>query len=340
MAGPILHQELLLGSRRNRLHLLRWVYAGWLVLQVLYCYLLFQKEELDRALLGDEVINRASAPAVVGEQFAEMFVRQQMVILVLLVPPFVAGAVSDEKRRGTLEYLLLSDLETRHIVLGKLIGRVAQVVLVLLAGLPLFGLLAGFGGVDPPSVLAVPAVLVLPVVALAAALLASVWCRQTRDAVLALYVVGLACGLVVWLVGGALRYVDPLYVLDPAWGPAQVRDLEEFGRRWLISSGAWGLLAGACLGLSIWRLRPVYVRELESVRPTGPTWYSVERVPVSDEPVPWREHYVEGLASNPTLRRVPQWLGITLVACVTVASSLLLLLVIDCCCCWCCCCCW
>ena len=33
MIGPILHQEMLLGGRRYRLHVLRWIYAGWLVLQ-------------------------------------------------------------------------------------------------------------------------------------------------------------------------------------------------------------------------------------------------------------------------------------------------------------------
>jgi hypothetical protein len=166
----------------------------------------------------------------------------------------------------------------------------------------------------------------MPVVALAsAALLASVCCRQTRDAVLALYVVGGAGALAVWLAGGALRHFDPLYVLAPAWGPEQARDPAAFGERWLISSLLWGCLAGVCLAVGIWRLRPVYVRELESVRPNKLSWYSAERVPVSDEPVNWRERHVEGLAPNPTLRRIPQWLGITLVTCLTALSSLTLL---------------
>ena len=48
MIGPILHQELLLGSRRNKLHVLRWIYAGWLILQVLFLFLRFQAEESSR----------------------------------------------------------------------------------------------------------------------------------------------------------------------------------------------------------------------------------------------------------------------------------------------------
>jgi ABC-type transport system involved in multi-copper enzyme maturation permease subunit len=330
MVGAVLHQELLLGARRNRLHVFRWVYAGWLVLQVLYFYSQFQGEEFGRAVRsmtgGSVRVNRASAPEVVGGRFAEMFVRQQMLVLALLTPAFVAGAITDEKRRGTLQYLLLSDLDTRHIILGKLLGRVAQVGLVALGGLPLFALLAGFGGVDPVPLLASVLVLILPLFGLAAAsLLASALCRQTRDAVLALYVAGVAGGLAVWGLGGVLSYFDPLYALEPVWGPSGSADLAEGGRRLLASAGCWGALGAACVGLAVWRLRPSYVGELEGVRPSRAGWYGAERPPVSDEPVRWREGHVEGLAPNPALRRVPTWAGVSLVAGLTCLSSLTIL---------------
>src|SRR5689334_4083314 len=130
MVGPVLHQEMLLGSRRSRLHVFRWVYAAWLVTQVLYFYFAFLGEESARRLAyvqtqGDLPRNPVSAPEVVGSRFAETFVSQQMILLTLAVPAFVAGAITDEKRRGTLQYLLVSDLESRHILLGKLLGRVA-----------------------------------------------------------------------------------------------------------------------------------------------------------------------------------------------------------------------
>jgi ABC-type transport system involved in multi-copper enzyme maturation permease subunit len=332
MVGPVLHQELLLGSRRNRLYVFRWFYAAWLVAQVFYFWFVFQGEDYARraalyAAGQSATANEASAPEVVGARFAETFVAQQMLFLVLVVPAFVAGAVTDEKRRGTLQYLLTSDLESRHIVLGKLLGRVAQVALLGLAGLPLFALLAGFGGVGPFTLLFAFVVLLMPLFALAsAALLASVWCRQTRDAVLGLYAVGVVGWLLVWAVGGPLEYFNSLYVLAPAWGPRDGIELAEAGRRLLIAGLCWGAVAAVCLGVAVWRLRPAYVRELESVRPGGRRhWYSAERVPVHEEPVHWRERHVEGLAPNPTLRRVPQWLGITLVAALTVVSSLAIL---------------
>ena len=36
MLGPVFYQEMLLGSRRSKLHVFRWFYAGWLVVQVFY----------------------------------------------------------------------------------------------------------------------------------------------------------------------------------------------------------------------------------------------------------------------------------------------------------------
>jgi ABC-type transport system involved in multi-copper enzyme maturation permease subunit len=334
MVGPVLHQEMLLGSRRSRLHVFRWAYAAWLILQVFYFYFAFLEEESARYLAyrtrnltaAYSARNRVSAPEVVGSRFAEAFVSQQMILLALAVPAFVAGAVTDEKRRGTLQYLLVSGLESRHILLGKLLGRVAQVLLVALGGLPLFALLAGFGGVEPLTLLLTGLVLVVPLLALAsAALLASVWCRQTRDAVLGLYVLGVLGWLVVRGLGGAFNSFSPVYVLGPVWGPPGTWDLAEAGRRLAGAAVGWGTLGAVCLGLAVWRLRPAYVRELESTRPGGGRWYSPERAPVDDEPVQWRERHVEGLAPTRGLRRVPPWLGITLVAVATALSSLAIL---------------
>src|SRR5688572_21514678 len=48
MVGPVVHQELLLGGRRNRMYVLRWIYAGWLVTQVCFLYLAFLAEEQAR----------------------------------------------------------------------------------------------------------------------------------------------------------------------------------------------------------------------------------------------------------------------------------------------------
>jgi ABC-type transport system involved in multi-copper enzyme maturation permease subunit len=322
---------MLLGGRRYRLHALRWIYAGWLILQVFYFYLAFQSEEFQVAQAynqtqGRGVFNPSSAPEVVGANFSEMFLSQQMLLLLLITPAFVAGAITDEKRRGTLQYLLTTDLESRHIVLGKLIGRLGQVALVMLAGVPLFALLAGFGGLTPITLAFAAAVLVMPLFALAAGtLLCSVLCRQTRDAVLAFYLVCVLLALLIRGVRGPLLYFDPLYMLAPAYGAAGSLDLPEASRRLFAGSLLWGAIGSVCLAAAAARLRPSYIAELESIRPERLDWSAADRVPIDDEPVRWREANVEGLAPNPSLRRIPQWLAIALIAALTTLSSLVVL---------------
>ncbi|MHB1424151.1 MAG: ABC transporter permease [Gemmataceae bacterium] len=337
MLGAVLQQEWLLVGRRARLHVLRWFYAGWLIVLVCFGWLRYLEADHQR-LVGRAVAStstflvHSSAPQVVGQWFAETFVTQQMLLLVLATPVFVAGSITDEKRRGTLQDLLTTDLESRHILLGKLLARMAQTVLMSAAGLPLFALLAGFAGVQPITLLALGVALLVPLFALASmALLASVWCRQTRDAMLALYVLCALAGLAVWYFQGWLSYFNPLFVLMPGWGAWQSLDLAELGRRLLLSSLGWGTVGGVCLGLAIWRLRPAYRAELENIRPQTtppfpPHWWGgrrggVARVPVQEEPIRWRERYVEGLAPMPELRRIPQWLAVAALAVLFTCSS-------------------
>jgi ABC-type transport system involved in multi-copper enzyme maturation permease subunit len=332
MIGTVAQLELLLGSRRNRLRVFRWLYGGWLVAQLLFFYLMFLLNEQAKQFvrmqgsgwqvpLGEPVIP-VSAPQAVAGPFSQTFIVQQFILLAIATPALVAGAITDEKRRGTLQHLLLADINTRALLLGKLLGRVAQVGMLALVGLPLFALMAGFGGVQPLTLLALALVVALSVFSVAAAaLLASVWCRQTRDAVLALYAVGIAAGLAVWRWGGVLNGFDPLWVLEPA----ETAGMAELGRRLLLMALCWGSVGGVCLALAVWRVKPAYLRELEGRSTRKAAWYARFRLPVDDDPIHWRERNVEGLAPAAGLRRVPLWLAVATLALASSASSLLIL---------------
>lgn len=339
MVGAVLRQELLLAHRRNRLQAFRWAFAAWVVLLVFWCYLRFEAEQMrfHLVVLGSSRLGRplgpaddpwpmrASAPSFVGGLFSRTFAEQLLLLFLLATPVFVAGAITDEKRRGTLPQLLSTGLDTRHILLGKLLGRTAQVLLIALVGLPPFALLAGFAGIGPVGVLFLLAALAGPLFALAtAAMLASVLCRQTRDAILALYAIGVLGGLTVWYVGGPLEMLNPLSVLEVAWGPASAGGAGEAGRRLVLSTACYLLLGSGCLGLAVWQVRPALQREMEgSPRPSGAVrWYPEAHAPVGEDPVLWRERHVEGLAPGRALRRIPRWLGISGVVLITTASSL------------------
>ncbi|MCI0456379.1 MAG: ABC transporter permease, partial [Gemmataceae bacterium] len=216
-----------------------------------------------------------------------------------------------------------ADLTSWEIIGGKLCGRAAPVLALELTGLPLIALVAGYGGLSPSLLLAMVLVSFPPIFALgAASLLASVWVRQTRDAVVSVYVLGAAtAGLL--LAMDKLDYLIPLAVLEPGWGN---QDLGELGRRLLLFTLGWGSVGGFCLMLAVGRLRRAYRRQLE-VRgrpPQGRGW-RIRRPGVPDEPISWKERHIEGVAPLDALRLIPRALGLALVVALTLGSSAFLL---------------
>jgi ABC-type transport system involved in multi-copper enzyme maturation permease subunit len=321
MVGPVLHHEMLLGSRRSRQYIFRWVYAGWLVLQVLYFMAVYGMNTV-----AATSPTNVSGLAVVSEWFVETFVVQQLILLVLITPVLTAGAITDEKTRGTLQYLFTTDLLSWHIILGKLLGRLAQVGILVLTGLPLLCFLGTFAGVQPIALISLAAVTALPLLALgSASILASVWCRQTRDAVIGLYAAGTIVFLVIWFLGGGIfDFFNPLFVLQPAWGSNIDLPLLAYRLGW--SAVGWGGIAAVCLALSVWRMRPAYIRQMEGEgKKKKATWWRVNRAPVTENPIPWKERHVDGLAPHNILRRIPTWIAVLTVFVGTTASSLFIL---------------
>jgi ABC-type transport system involved in multi-copper enzyme maturation permease subunit len=108
---------------------------------------------------------------------------------VLLTPGVTAGAIAEEKERKTLEFLLTTELRGHEIVLGKLLSRLAYMILLVLTGLPMLALLQLLGGVDPNLVLAGFAASGLTLFSLAClSILNSVLAAKPRTAIFAAYV--------------------------------------------------------------------------------------------------------------------------------------------------------
>jgi ABC-type transport system involved in multi-copper enzyme maturation permease subunit len=350
MIGPVFHLELVVGSRRGRLERWRRLYCAWLALQFLFYFTTYLFEvwaSITPPPQGPGLLDQTAFPRFTSS-YCWALILQQFVLLMLLTPAFVAGALTDEKSRGTLQYLLTTNLSAWEIVIGKLLGRLAQLGLIALAGLPLICLIGPLTGFNAVTILALVAFTALLMVALgSASVLASVWCRQTRDAVIALYSMAIGGGLLFWgarelgayldsLNGpGAtpgwltsvvtwlnrfLIYLDPRYVLAPADGADQ--NLPELSRRLYASALTWGSIAGCCLGLSVWRLRRAYVRQLEGEgAKRKERWWRPRRTTDENEPIRWKERFVTGIAPLPLLQCIPRWLGVVLVLFLTVIIS-------------------
>jgi ABC-type transport system involved in multi-copper enzyme maturation permease subunit len=187
LLGPVFSYDLIRTTRRGRYALLRAVYALALLLFILLLYRV--QPSLDRSAW------RAAAGGMAhfAETFCYTFLAVQFIAVAILTPAYVAGAIAEEKDRKTLEFLLATDIRDREIVLGKMASRVANLLLLVLTGLPILSLTQLWGGVDLGLLLCAFANTGLTLLTLAAvSMLASVYTRKAREAVVLAYLIAAA----------------------------------------------------------------------------------------------------------------------------------------------------
>jgi len=178
--GPVLYYDLVRSARRLRFVLVRTLYA--LLVAFVLCWLFF--------IL---VMERGwRMPHERMSEFATTFFYTFLVIqyatVKLLTPAYTAGAIAEEKERKTLEFILATDLRNREIILGKVVSRLLNLSLLLLAGVPILAFLQLLGGVDFTLALAAFAATALTMYSLAGlSILNSVLCRRARDAIVLTY---------------------------------------------------------------------------------------------------------------------------------------------------------
>jgi ABC-type transport system involved in multi-copper enzyme maturation permease subunit len=141
--GPIFAREWLTVPRRASHYVTRSAYYGLLWVLGLTAW---------QAIVG------WSRPATLGDNarfglflFA-IFSWVQLALLLFFSALTSASAISLEKDRRTFILLLLTDLRSYEIVLGKLLGSLLQIVLLLLGVLPVLALLLLMGGISPAQI--------------------------------------------------------------------------------------------------------------------------------------------------------------------------------------------
>ena len=121
-------------------------------------------------------------------QFFLVFVMFQYGVAAFLTPAYVAGTIADEKERKTLEFLLATDLQPREIIFGKVAARVTNLIMYVLAGLPIIAFLQLFGGIEPDLVLATSAATIITILGFAGiSIYFSTIMRKPRDAIVMSY---------------------------------------------------------------------------------------------------------------------------------------------------------
>jgi ABC-type Na+ efflux pump permease subunit len=231
-----------------------------------------------------------------------------LTITAVQAPAVLAGSLAGERERGILQLLLTTTLSPREIVEGRLLGKLSQVGMLILAGLPIVAFLAPLDGLGVAHLFAMS--LLLAAVGFGAgglAVGASVVSRRGRDAQLTVYILMIVltmAPLLSWL-GLPREAVDVLEWFNPYFSMNRLVWSGEVNSA-LYSAAFWSCFGLAGVALAIWRLRPSCL----SVGVTlAKTRTRRKAPPVRERPMLWKELFIERVAS---LGRFGRWLGVSL----------------------------
>ncbi len=349
LVGPTAVLDGVRTGRRPRTFAVRWLYVLGLGAVVLY-FLYMWSSEASRD--GHRV--PPARMARFAEEFFYLYAGAQFLAVCLLTPAYAAGAITDEKERKTLDFLLATQLTAREILFGKLGVRVATVLMFVLAGLPILAGVQFFGGIDPELLLLTTVLTLVTVVSLASvSLLASVLAKRTRDALGLTYSVGLA-----YLVVSGMWYAEAQQAVGRnvsidaalleanlaaagafgAGNPGVVAD--QLGKRasGSVMSAVWAVgwryaafhlaVAAGAFAVGSLRLRAAARAQHSPPRSRWVRVLSGERTaarrhpPVGDDAMFWKEVYVEPGAGSRLTSRVAAAVVVTAVV-VSFGSALL-----------------
>jgi ABC-type transport system involved in multi-copper enzyme maturation permease subunit len=186
--GPLFLYDVIRTSRRGQPAGLRIFYAALLLTMLL----VVGAFEFQGRPFGDLMAGRATLDphelADMAKGFFAGIMTVQFIIILLVTPLYVAPAIAEEKERRSLEFLLTTELSDREIVLGMLGARLANLMLLLLTGVPIMMLVAFLGGVSPSQVLAALILTAMTVLALSSlSILSSTLCRTALVAIASTY---------------------------------------------------------------------------------------------------------------------------------------------------------
>jgi ABC-type transport system involved in multi-copper enzyme maturation permease subunit len=341
IAGPVCHAELVRIARRRRTYVWRFVF-GMVVLGLIGMNYL---SLIDWARAWYDPIPRTVSIHQLsrfGQMLFASLMMAQAILVIGLTPGLVADAITDERRRKTLHYLLTSRLGSVEIVLGKLAARLVNVAAFVALVLPIASLLTLFGGIDPQALLLGDAAILATAYFLAGlSMLVSVLSRRPREAVGAAYVLtafwlfgpvviepllpevlGSGSPALPWLQAAYewLWPASPLMLVTNAQGlfmggPDALKQLVG----WMIGSQ---LVYGTLLiALATWQLRPAYRRQEGRAgrrpRRLARTWRWFPRPPCGDDPVFWKEARVAPSGAG-WVRRLTKLFGTLLVGSIVI----------------------
>ncbi len=300
--GPILAVELVTTSRRTRYFVLRVLYAAALFFALWVNY----AGEIRGANSGD-----SNSIARFTAAFFATFGIVQLMAVMLIGPALAAGTIAQERERRTMEYLYATPLSNLEIVIGKLGGRVLQILYFVLSGVPVLALAMLMGGIAPRAIASLTAITLSTVLFVTMLSIAvSAWTAKARDAIIRAYLVFFclwvlpipAVGLAsigpnyAWMLPLVKQFLfaDPVFIFmsivtgDWPWGAMP--------EPWLLLLALVRnqmLAGGIALVLATVFMRRIHLRE--SGKPARKRRWRIQffRGEIGENPMYWKELYAE-----------------------------------------------
>ncbi|MFP4054176.1 MAG: ABC transporter permease [Phycisphaerae bacterium] len=194
IANPIIRKEVLSALRTRKAVLMQ---AAMLLVAAGLVWLLWPESGLQD--VGGQQARRLLSVLAIGE----------MVMVALFAPAFTAASLTSEKEHNTWESLYGTALKPWEVALGKMVGSLAFLVLIVLTGVVAMAAPLLLGGVGLSTVLAATALLLLTAAYLGMiGLLVSTMTHRSYRAIITTYAILLVLCLLValpaWPVSGQL----------------------------------------------------------------------------------------------------------------------------------------
>lgn len=140
LTGPIFGKELRVSSRRGRSYALRFFYIALLTVFVAIVWISVVEYRGGAAF-------QQSRMAAAGKQIVATVVFFQFIAMQVLAIVMLSSAISDELYHRTLGLLMTTPIGSLQIVMGKVLSRLLQLVLLLAISLPILAIVRILGGV-------------------------------------------------------------------------------------------------------------------------------------------------------------------------------------------------
>lgn len=322
MLGPIFVREWLTVPRRTRHYAVRTAYLGFLWVLGLTVWQVF---------VGWSQTTTLADNSRFGLRLFKLISEVQLAFILFFAALSAASAITQEKDRRTFILLLMTDLRSYEIVLGKLLGSLLQIVLLLVGMIPILVLLILLGGVGAGQVF--QATLVLAAAALTAGsvgCLVALWREKTFQALAltVLFIVLYWClvrGLGNLPFAWALmvqEWLDPLSALQSVLEPRAAHQslwVPAYGFGLVMALISIGLMGWGIARLRVWNPsgEPIMQREIpekkeEKDRAKAHAAPGTARK-VWANPILWREMRTLAYGRMPLLVKIAYFLVLALV---------------------------